>query len=814
MKFNDQRSRGPLFSLALSLGSFVFSASAQADAGLIVIDGASPGRAFDGLGGLSAGASSRLLIDYPKAQRDEILDYLFKPNYGASLQICKVEIGGDVNSTDGSEPSHMHTPDDQNYRRGYEWWLMKEAKKRNPAMKFYALEWGVPNWVNPTGQDVWTDNNITYILNFIRHAKSDYGLTIDYVGGWNERGHNAAWYIKFRKALDEAGFQSTKIVADDSFNWDIAKTMQQDPAFTQAVNIIGGHYIDISPKNLDAPNWKVLFESGKPIWNSEMGSQPYDSGAPNLARQVNWGYINDRIVSNTNWATVWSTLPGFPCANDGLMRADQPWSGYYVVGQSIWTFAHTSQFARLGWQYLDNSCGFFDGQPDQGSYVALKSPTGADYSIVIETTNATQPRNVTFQVKGGLPHGRAHVWKTDLSSQNPNDWFMKQSDAQPHDGQFTLTLQPHCIYSLTTTTNQAKGQAKRTIPPSRKFTLPYRDTFAKYHVGETPRLLSDMQGCFEIAPAQGGRQGVCLRQTAVGAPVFWIARGTPFTVVGNSEWEDYSVSSDMLLEGSGWLDLLGRATSRDQGSFAAYHLRLGDDGAWSLMYIDNKMSETLASGVTAARGDQWHTLALKFQGSLITATIDGVLVANKVVGNRVATGMVGYQVSGWQPAEFANLQVLPLPASSVALRANATASSSEQGYEVSRATDDDPSTYWHTQYTPSPAPLPQSITLDLGAVHTVNRLRYLPRQDGNNNGTITKYNIYMSLDGNTFGTPIASGTWESDASLKFADLSLVKTRYIRLEAVEANGGFCSAAEVTACEPNQQGSSNQILSRKQ
>ena len=33
---------------------------------------------------------------------------------------------------DGTEPSHMHYMLDENYFRGYEWWLMREAKKRNP----------------------------------------------------------------------------------------------------------------------------------------------------------------------------------------------------------------------------------------------------------------------------------------------------------------------------------------------------------------------------------------------------------------------------------------------------------------------------------------------------------------------------------------------------------------------------------------------------------------------------------------------------------------------------------------------------------
>ena len=59
----------------------------------ILIDGNHLGSTFDGVGGLSAGASSRLLFDYSEPQRSEILDFLWKPNYGAALQICKVEIG-------------------------------------------------------------------------------------------------------------------------------------------------------------------------------------------------------------------------------------------------------------------------------------------------------------------------------------------------------------------------------------------------------------------------------------------------------------------------------------------------------------------------------------------------------------------------------------------------------------------------------------------------------------------------------------------------------------------------------------------------
>ena len=122
--------------------------------GPIALDKKGVGRAFDGLGAISGGgATSRLLVDYPPAQQEQILDYLFKPNFGASLQILKVEIvrlsheclrcadpvcfpaaeswlttsravgvqGSDTLTTDGSESCHMRDNSTTNFDRGYEW---------------------------------------------------------------------------------------------------------------------------------------------------------------------------------------------------------------------------------------------------------------------------------------------------------------------------------------------------------------------------------------------------------------------------------------------------------------------------------------------------------------------------------------------------------------------------------------------------------------------------------------------------------------------------------------------------------------------
>ncbi len=82
----------------------------------------------------------------------------------------------------------MHSEDDLNYERGYEWWLMKEAKLRNPDIKLYGLPWAFPGWVGSAGDPYSTPNKTAdYVTKWVDGAKKVYGLDIDYVGIWNER---------------------------------------------------------------------------------------------------------------------------------------------------------------------------------------------------------------------------------------------------------------------------------------------------------------------------------------------------------------------------------------------------------------------------------------------------------------------------------------------------------------------------------------------------------------------------------------------------------------------------------------------------
>lgn len=87
----------------------------------------------------------------------------------------------------------MHTADDLNYNRGYIWWLMQEAKQRNPDIKTYVLSWGVPHWVG--NGSFFSADNWQYQTNFLKGAK-EYGVDVDYIGLWNGESYVGVgtWY--------------------------------------------------------------------------------------------------------------------------------------------------------------------------------------------------------------------------------------------------------------------------------------------------------------------------------------------------------------------------------------------------------------------------------------------------------------------------------------------------------------------------------------------------------------------------------------------------------------------------------------------
>ncbi|MFC1408408.1 ricin-type beta-trefoil lectin domain protein [Streptacidiphilus sp. N1-12] len=649
-----------LLGLALMAGGLtaVVAAPAQA-ATAITINGASAGRTFDGVGAISGGGgNSRLLIDYPEPQRSQVLDYLFKPGYGAAVQILKAEIGGDTNSTSGAEPSIEHVRGVVDCNTGYEWWLMEQAKARNPNIKLYGLAWGAPGWIG--NGNFWSTDMTNYLLSWLGCAKQ-HGLSIDYLGGWNERGYNISWYEQLRGALNTAGYTNVKLVAADS-DWTVANDVDSNSAFAAAVGVIGTHYpcgYRSAQSTCSVP--AAATSSGKTLWASENGSDDYNAGSPALARGINRGYIDGKMTAYLNWPIVASITPNLPYPTMGVALAPQPWSGYYAIGKNAWVMAQTTQFTAPGWQYLDSSSGYIGGNRSNGSYVSLKSTDNTDYSTVVETMDATAAQTLTFNVTGGLSTGQVHVWSTNVNSGNSADYLVHAADLTPSGGSYSLTVQPGYVYTLTTTTGQGKGSA--TSPAQGALGLPYSDSFDSYATGTEAKYLMDWQGAFEVVGCGGGRTGRCVRQMSAQAPITWDTLVDPHALLGDLSWSNYTVSSDVLLEQAGYAELIGRATTQSYSGpsgLNAYLLRVSNTGAWSIIRTNTSNTvTTLAGGTVAALGTgRWHSLALTFAGSTVTAVIDGATVG-AANDSTWAVGQVGYATSQGETAQFDNLSITP-----------------------------------------------------------------------------------------------------------------------------------------------------------
>ncbi len=116
------------------------------------------------------------------------------------------------------------------------------------------------------------------------------------------------------------------------------------------------------------------------------------------------------------------------------------------------------------------------------------------------------------------------------------------------------------------------------------------------------------------------------------------------------------------------------------------------------------------------------------------------------------------------------------------------------------AFDNNPSTIWHSEWRDNQPKPPHEIQIDLGASYEVGGFLYLPRQDGNLNGTITEYEFYVSDDAENWGTPVSTGTWANNAEEKEANFPIITGRYIRLiglaEQASGSKSFSSAAEIS------------------
>jgi len=665
----------------------------------IVLDGRAGGKTFDGVGVVDGGgATSVLLKDYPEPQRSQILDLLYKPRFGASVSSLYVEVPGDGNSTQGAMPSHMHARDDLNYSRGYTWWVMAEARRRNPGLTLDGAAWSAPGWIGTQGPRYSADNGadaaffshdtVDYYVKWLRGAR-EHSLQLSALGIRNEKGQNYGFAKALRAGLDAGGFTSVKLHGFDNWQdskFDFVKDMITDEGLRRSLDVVSAH---MNPPEYRVPAdvRRTADQMGKPIWNTE--GHVYKAGFDALIGIVqgfNDLFVHSGVTKMINWYGIAGLYEMEPYSGEkeAAVRANWPWSAHYQINPSLWGYAHYGQFSEVGWSFLNGANGDLRGG---GTFVTLVSPRH-DYSVIVETANATLPQTVSLAVLGGLSRRSVAVWRSDAAAQ-----FVRLPDVSPRNGAITLTLAPHTVYSITTTRGQRKGGFDA-VPRKTRFPLPYRETFDGYgdpaRWGYLPHYFADIGGAFELASCPG-RKGGCLRQAVPRPPLSWAPNWQPYTIVGDDQWSDYEIAADIYLAPGETGGIMGRVNNVGTGYGyvpQGYVLTLEADGQVRLLVSRGKEDKTALVGdaeqqaiIRAARdtapggaavlkqahvpaaANGWHRLTLRFSGRTIVGSIDGQRVVNAQDGT-YAHGMAGLLAGGdetrWSRAWFDNVALTPV----------------------------------------------------------------------------------------------------------------------------------------------------------
>ncbi|MFT7810514.1 galactocerebrosidase [Arapaima gigas] len=587
------------------------------------------GRRFDGIGGLSGGgATSRLLVNYAEPYRSQILDYLFKPNFGASLHILKVEIGGDAQTTDGTEPSHMHYENDENYFRGYEWWLMKEAKKRNPNITLVGLPWAFPGWVGHGTNWPYDFPDITayYVVSWIIGAKQYHDLDIDYIGIWNERKFNSKYIKLLRYTLDKSGLEQVKIVASDNLWEPISTTIRLDKELSDAIEVIGAHY----------PGTTTIAEAlltEKPLWASEDYSTFNDDvGGGCWARILNQNYVNGKMTATISWNLIASYYEDLSFGRDGLMTAEEPWSGNYVVESPIWITGIAQ------------------------SRKAFHNSDRLRYSPPLPAFNVSA-QSATFHLKGSFADITSlQVWHSKFDFKTHNSVFFKQlKSLKLSNGSFALDLDVDEVYTLTTITTGQKG-VHPTPPPSSPFPKKYKDDFNVRNppFTEAPDF-ADQTGVFEyfINLTDSGPHVFTLRQVVTQRPVTWAADADQtISIIGDHNWQNVTVTCDVYIE-----------TAKAGGVFIAARVDQGGEavrkakGVFFWVYADGTYKVTNDIGLSGTRAGVWHTLSLTVKGQYASGMLNGYPLWKSAVVLQPTNGWAAIGTKTFELAQYDNFEI-------------------------------------------------------------------------------------------------------------------------------------------------------------
>lgn len=675
------------------------------------------GTVYRGLGVVTGNNSSRLLMDYKTENPDaywEIMNLLFKPDYGAGLTHIKIEFGSDVNSSSGTEPSIMRSADETaDVTRGAGFMFAADALSINPDITVDLLRWGEPKWVTDAfdvSQENGFETRYKWYKAAIDGAYDKYGMKFTHISAdMNEADKiDTEWIIyladKLNSETDQRyDYSEIKIVASDEIgSWKIADEMMTNETLRDAVDILAEHYNTWA--NDKAKMLNTLY--GKEIWYTEGVASTNiaklsvtssgsgingTNGSLDVCNRIINGYYNGKMTMYEYQPAVAAYYSGAKYFPKSLLNAQNPWSGYYEADSGIWTSAHFTHFIENGWRYIDSAC-YGDGKENHSitettnNYMTVMDAETGDYSLII-CNDSEEQRNYTFTLdnmdKADAP---ITIWETrgPDEGQTYDENYLKNIGTYlpaETDGKYAYSIEvkPYSIVTVTTldkTADTSVSQCKyEDTPLDINYTddFEYSDEFLSER-GNAPLYTTDYGGAFEVAEVDGNK--VLMQMiNADNKPTDWRFRGTPnpITSLGDDRWSNYSAEIDFKFDengdgGNNYIFLGNRylcAEINTNNAENGYELKIYPSGKWEV----KTNSYTIIDGnIDDFDPNVWHKAKITADRNIFTAEVDGAEVFEYVdeatynYSGRVSLG------SGLYNNIFDNLKVTPVGSNNIITR--------------------------------------------------------------------------------------------------------------------------------------------------
>jgi glucuronoarabinoxylan endo-1,4-beta-xylanase len=454
----------------------------------------------NGGGATKYGNMGTYIVKLPEPMRSRVLDLLFDTTQGIGLTCFRMGENHLIESPDGAWHWASST-DEQD-----EFWVGREALKRNANMKIYSVPWTPPLWMKTQqtmgGGELQTryyQQYADYKSHFVRDLRDKEGITLfansvqnepqfgsASYGGCSYTGEQIRTFVRdyLGPAFKRDGLDKTTTIMIAESNYGESQFVDptvSDPAALAYVGLLGWHQYN---------DGGFARPAGKESWSTEASTGPWSG-----LGDVGWGQalwvqskLYDAIVNKE--ANSWSYYLFGGDGHGGLLAISGATCD--TTAKRFWWVGHYSKFVRPGWVRIGTSVNTVG---DGVNIAAFKDPVSGRFAIVVGNQGISKPGNSITVTCSGFTPRKVSVYLTPGEDQNAH--MVGPTDVPIVNGQFTYLVPNVSIATLVGET-QAVG-ADRAIAAL----APARVTAARVPSGLRVIMDRPVAGRAELLDSQG-----------------------------------------------------------------------------------------------------------------------------------------------------------------------------------------------------------------------------------------------------------------------------------------------------------------------